>query len=290
VSIEVEAALVVERIRAAECPLEEIAILCRTNARLADFEQALHEAGIPYQGASLLAREAARFLLRRLRDGDDAVVDQVRTLALQQGWQETPAEGLGEREQVRQDDLTRLVRIAESLAPATVEDFKAELERRFGDRGAERRGVHLLTYHAAKGLEFELVFLPRLEERELPAKQAKTDEQLAEERRLLYVGITRAKRGLVLTWVKKPSRFLAELGQGVERSEPPAGFDALKAWRLARAREDDVPAYLVFHNSTLEEIAARKPRSLDELAAVPGVGPAKLERYGEGVLEALASA
>jgi ATP-dependent DNA helicase RecQ len=88
--------------------------------------------------------------------------------------------------------------------------------------------------------------------------------------------------------VKKPSRFLAELGHGADRSEPPAGFDALKAWRLARAREDDVPAYLVFHNSTLEEIAARKPRSLDELAAVPGVGPAKLERYGEGVLAALA--
>ena len=45
---------------------------------------------------------------------------------------------------------------------------------------------------------------------------------------------------------------------------------------LARAREDDVPSYLVFHNSTLEEIAARRPRSLDELAAVPGVGPAHL--------------
>ena len=289
VSIEVEAAVVVERIRAAECPLEEIAILCRTNARLADFEQALHEEGITFQGASLLGREAARFLLRRLRDGDDPVVEQVRTLALQQGWQETPADGLGEREQVRQDDLTRLVRIVESLAPATADEFKAELERRFGARGAERRGVHLLTYHAAKGLEFELVFLPRMEERELPTKQAKTDEQLAEERRLLYVGITRAKRGLVVTWVKKPSRFLAELGFGAERSEPPVGFDALKAWRLARAREDDVPAYLVFHNSTLEEIAARRPRSLDELAAVPGVGPAKLERYGEGVLAALAT-
>ena len=67
-SIEVEAAFVVERIRAADCPLEEIAILCRTNARLADFEQALHEAGIPSQGASLLGRDAARFLLRRLRE------------------------------------------------------------------------------------------------------------------------------------------------------------------------------------------------------------------------------
>ena len=51
---------------------------------------------------------------------------------------------------------------------------------------------------------------------------------------------------------------------------------------------DDVPAYLVFHNSALEEIATRRPRSLAELAAVPGVGPAKLERYGDEVLAALA--
>ena len=290
VSVEVEAGLVVERIRAAVCPLEEVAILCRTNARLADFEQVLHEAGIPFQGAAFLGREAARFLLRRLEEGGAPVAEQVRAQALAQGWQESPPEGLGEREQIRQDDLTRLVRLAESLGPPTVAAFKAELEQRFGDGGAERRGVHLLTYHAAKGLEFELVFLPRLEERELPAKQAKTDEQIAEERRLLYVGITRAKRELVVTWVKKPSRFLEELGVGPGRTEAPEGFDALKAWRLARARQDDVPAYLVFHNSTLEEIAARKPRSLDELAAVPGVGPAKLERYGEGVLAALAEA
>ncbi len=290
VSVEVEAELVVERIRAASCPLEEVAILCRTNARLADFEQALHEAGIPFQGAAFLGREAARFLLRRLAEDGSPVAQQVREQALAQGWQEESPEGLGEREQIRQDDLTRLVRLAESLAPASVAGFKAELERRFGDGGADRRGVHLLTYHAAKGLEFDLVFLPRLEERELPTKQAKTDEQIAEERRLLYVGITRAKRELVVTWVKKPSRFLEELGVSAARAEPPPGFDALKAWRLARAREDDVPAYLVFHNSTLEEIASRRPRSLDELASVPGVGPAKLERYGEGVLEALASA
>ena len=169
--------------------------------------------------------------------------------------------------------------------------FKAELEQRFGDGGAERRGVHLLTYHAAKGLEFELVFLPRLEERELPAKQAKTDEQIAEERRLLYVGITRAKRELVVTWVKKPSRFLEELGRRCRdgRRRRRASTRSRRGGSPARA-QDDVPAYLVFHNSTLEEIAARKPRSLDELAAVPGVGPAKLERYGEGVLAALAEA
>jgi ATP-dependent DNA helicase RecQ len=64
-------------------------------------------------------------------------------------------------------------------------------------------------------------------------------------------------------------------------------FAALKAWRLERARADELPAYVVFHDRTLAEIATRRPGSLFELAEVPGVGPAKLERYGAEVLAAL---
>src|SRR5204863_10166903 len=103
-------------------------------------------------------------------------------------------------------------------------------------------------------------------------------------------GLTRARRGLAVSWSRKPSRFLTELTGGTARvaEERPEGFEALKAWRLARARADEIPAYVVFHNSTLEEIATRRPSSLAELATVPGVGPAKLERYGEDVLAALA--
>jgi len=70
---------------------------------------------------------------------------------------------------------------------------------------------------------------------------------------------------------------------------PPA-FGVLRTWRLERAKADDVPAYVVFHNTTLAEIAARKPRDLGELGTVPGVGPAKLERYGSEVLAVLAAA
>src|SRR2546427_11023917 len=84
---------------------------------------------------------------------------------------------------------------------ASADEFRAELELRFGSGGEARRGVHLLTYHGAKGLEFEAVFLPRLEERELPTRKARTEAEIAEERRLLYVGITRAKRELTITWV-----------------------------------------------------------------------------------------
>jgi superfamily II DNA helicase RecQ len=67
-------------------------------------------------------------------------------------------------------------------------------------------------------------------------------------------------------------------------------YAALKQWRLRRATADDLPAYVVFHNSTLAEIAGRRPRDLSELSAVPGVGPAKLERYGSEVLNVLNAA
>ena len=95
-------------------------------------------------------------------------------------------------------------------------------------------------------------------------------------------------------WPRTPARFLRE--RGLPRGQAPARreadpddplFAALKAWRLERARADEVPAYVVFHTSTLAEIAGRRPQSLSELAAVPGVGPTKLKRFGGDVLAVL---
>jgi DNA helicase-2/ATP-dependent DNA helicase PcrA len=276
---------------------EEMAILFRLNSRSAELESALAEADIPFQGASLLARDAARGLVKVLRRrGIEPAATAVPAAAAQQGWVEQPQSGLGEREQTRQNDLAFLVRLAEAFedGEADVLAFLAMLEARFGSRGDDRRGIHLLTYHRAKGLEFDAVFLPRLEDKELPARQAKTPAALGEERRLLYVGLTRARHHLLVTWAGKPSPFLAELG--VEAPSPRRApepddpmYAALKAWRLERSKSDDVPAYVVFHNSTLEEIATRGPRSLSELATVPGVGPTKIERYGPDVLAVLAA-
>ena len=300
-----EAELVVERVRALHAdgvPLEEMAVLVRTNARTADFEEALAEAAIPFQGSALLERDAARQLLKALARGRErAPAQEVRRLALEQGWLEKLPDGLGERELTRQNDLGRLVRLAEEFddGSVTVGDFVRDLEARFGRSGAEATGVHLLTYHRAKGLEFEAVFLPRVEERELPIRQAKTAEAVAEERRLLYVGMTRAKRWLALTWSGRPSRFLEELGvasaASPERRRPadadlPEAVRALKAWRLAQARARDVPAYVVFTDRALEAIVRRAPRTADELAAVPGIGQAKVDEYGGEFVDAVRTA
>ena len=214
---------------------------------------------------------------------------------------------LGERELTRQADLGRLVRLAEELddGELTCDEFAAELRRRFDPGGESARGVNLLTYHRAKGLEFDAVFLPRLDSGELPVRLARTPDEQAEERRLLYVGMTRARRWLAITWSKRPSPFLAELGldqgpasapraaRGAARTVEPVALEgtdrslyaALAEWRIKQAKLERVPAFHVFHNRVLAAIAGARPRTREELAGVSGVGPAKLERYGADVLE-----
>jgi DNA helicase-2/ATP-dependent DNA helicase PcrA len=183
-------------------------------------------------------------------------------------------------------------------------------------------GVNLLTYHRAKGLEFDAVLLPAVEEGLLPIRQATTPEEVAEERRLLYVGLTRARVHLWLSWAarragpsgreqpRKPSRFLDDVvapgsgrvrpravasgmthggrsGARAARADGPVA-EALRAWRRKRAEADGVPAYVVFNDRTLAALAERRPRSRGELLAVDGIGPAKLDRYGDELLALLA--
>lgn len=85
-------------------------------------------------------------------------------------------------------------------------------------KNGEKEGVNLMTMHAAKGLEFDTVFVIEANERSCPYKKATTDEEIEEERRLFYVAMTRAKRKLVISYVKEkngkdllPSRFVSEL-------------------------------------------------------------------------------
>lgn len=300
-----------ESLAAEGVPLEEIAVLYRTNARSEEYEEILGRAAIPYQvrGGAFLERPAARRLLRALEGepGTEAAAT-VERLARADGWAETAPDGLGEQEATRQADLGRLVRLAATFPEGgTCEAFVADLRARFAEDGTGG-GVQLLTLHRAKGLEFDAVAIVRLEQHELPIRQAKTRDRVQEERRLLYVGLTRARRYLHLSWhaERKPSRFLAELGVNLSspparrkrksrpKREPPAhvpapALKALKTWRLNRARADGVPPYVIFHDQTLKEIAARNPQTATELATITGVGPTKLKRYADGVLATLTS-
>ena len=286
-----------------QTPLEEIAILYRLNARSEEFEESLSRASIPFQvrDGSFLARPAARRMLPLLKrpQATDIGVQTAR-LAASQGWIEEMPDDLGEQETVRQNDLGRLVALAEEFEDGrrTLADFAADIEGRFGGE-ASGRGVQLLTLHRSKGLEFEAVFLVRLLEGELPSRRASTVEALSEERRLFYVGLTRARTHLHLSWVErgrgKPSRFLEEIGARAEFSGRvgPGGVDdspaflALKAWRLQVARDAGVPPYVIFHDSTLREISRRRPTKARELLGISGIGPLKLDRYGEEIIAAL---
>jgi len=197
----------------------------------------------------------------------------------------------------------------------------AELRRRAAhEREGSSNGVNLLTYHRAKGLEWDAVILPMLEDGSLPIRQAIDDPAaLAEERRLFYVGITRARRLLNISWAdrretrgrdarRQRSRFLdgllpappRRLVQHPDRFAAPSTgprspdddplLAALRAWRTSRAREDAVPAFVVFHDSTLAAIADQRPASLAALRRVQGIGPAKLDKYGGEVLAVIGAA
>ena len=303
----------VRRLRDEESvPLEEIAVLYRINARSEEFEEAFAAAGIPYQvrDGSFLRRPGPRAVMQQLRrPGGGSVAEIVAAAADRLGLDPslTPE---SEEEITRQSDLTRMRSLASEFSLAHPNQdaaaFVAELTRRFSAE-ASGRGVNLLTYHRAKGLEFDAVFLPRLIEGELPFRSGRVSADVEEERRLLYVGITRARRYLFLTWPTdgrtRPSRFLDELGMSTKPPRRAATssralvtvtgggplYERLKRWRRERAQADGVPAYVVFHDRTLVEIAEREPKDWADLAAIAGVGPAKLERYADEVLALVAT-
>lgn len=316
-----------KRLIAEGTPAAEIAVLFRINAQSQAYEQALAEAGIPYLlrgGEKFFERAEVRqavVLLRgaaRADDGSVPLPESVAEVLSSVGWNpEHPPPGGAARE--RWESLAALVNLADQLVAeqpqARLDEFNQDLAQRAASQHAPTvQGVTLASLHSAKGLEWDAVFLVGLTDQTIPIQHADTPEQLAEERRLFYVGITRARERLMLSWAlarnpgqarrRKPSRFLDGLRPGsgggqrangsakrtkvVPQSADAAMFGRLRVWRKKQAEAQGVPAYVVFSDATLVAIADLAPADDHELAKVPGVGPTKLERYAEPVLAVLA--
>jgi DNA helicase II / ATP-dependent DNA helicase PcrA len=334
-----------------------VAVLFRTNGQSEAYEQALAAAGIGYQlrgGERFFARKEVRDAILQLRAATRAVSAEspeplgqlVRDIVASLGYTDAPPHNGGALRE-RWESLAALVALADELVQSRgpefgLAEFVNELqERSLAQHAPTVQGVTLASLHAAKGLEWDAVFLVGLSEGLMPISFADSPEAVDEERRLLYVGITRAREHLSLSWStartpggranRKPSRFMdglrpdsvaassvrgkgpaprrkaaapavcrvcgSMLGTGAERKVgrcnacPPSyeeqTFEALRTWRRETALSADVPAFVVFTDATLTAIAEAKPSSLEELAALAGVGPSKLERYGEDVLRVL---
>ena len=245
------------RLRDAGRPLGEVAILFRINAQSETFEEALAARGIPYvvRGAARFfdrpeIREAVTRIRGAARSGEGSEpAETVRAILAGMGW--TP-EAPTTRGQTRDrwESWQALVDQATEFAAAGggLDAFVDDLDRRAAEQHAPvAAGVTLATFHAAKGLEWDSVFLCGLQDGTMPITYAETPAEIEEERRLLYVGMTRARLDLALSWAqarnpggrgsRKPSRFLDPLLPDSARAPEPR----LRRSKVASCRECGKP-------------------------------------------------
>jgi DNA helicase II / ATP-dependent DNA helicase PcrA len=220
---------------AASVPAREIAVLVRINAETERFERALDEARVPYvvRGAErFYERPVVRQVLVLLRgaargeasddstEGRDPLPASVRHVLTGIGFTAVPPAGGAPATRERWESLAAIAQLADDMyaarPDATLGDFSAELTMRaeLGHAPAVD-GVTLASMHAAKGLEWDAVLLPGLVEGLMPIVHAKTADALKEERRLLYVAVTRARQHLYLSW--SPARTPGGRNRGPAR-------------------------------------------------------------------------
>jgi DNA helicase-2/ATP-dependent DNA helicase PcrA len=209
----------------------DIAVLYRINSQSEELERALGDLGIAYQlrgGERFFARPEIRTAVQLIRAEalspsgkplDHAVSDIVRSL----GWQQQRPTQQG-AVATKWEALNALLSMVDELPEGSgIKEFALELtDRAHSQHEPTQEAVTLSTIHAAKGLEWPMVFIIGLNEGYLPITYAKTDAAIQEEKRLLYVGITRAKAQLRLSFVnqdkgreRSASRFIALLQSGL---------------------------------------------------------------------------
>ena len=303
-----------------------IAVLMRTNGQSQAFEEALGARGIPVAvagGKPFFARDDVRTAISRLRAAAAAATDDgsvgeiVRDVLSGVGW--APEAPSGQAGSERWSNMNAIVGWADDSQVETLAAFVAELDERVAYQvEPDKSGVELATIHAAKGLEWDAVFLVGVAEGLLPISYAKTAAAREEERRLLYVAVTRARDLLTLSWARsrgadgrgkrKRSRLLdgiwpeeagvgapkkrarastRALNQAFEEEASPQAielFGRLKAWRLEVSRQAGVPPFAVFTDQTLRDIAQAMPKNTTQLRVIRGIGDVRVQRFAAPVL------
>ena len=319
------AASIADLIDAGMAP-HSIAVLMRTNGQSQAFEEALGARGIPVAvagGKPFFARDDVRTAISRLRAAAAAATDEgsvgeiVRDVLSGVGW--APEAPSGQAGSERWSNMNAIVGWADDSQAQTLPAFVAELDERVAYQvEPDKAGVELATIHAAKGLEWDAVFLVGVAEGLLPISYAKTAAAREEERRLLYVAITRARDLLTVSWARsrgadgrgkrKRSRLLdgiwpeearvgapkkrarastRALNQAFEEEASPQAielFVRLKAWRLEVSRQAGVPPFAVFTDQTLRDIAQAMPKNTTQLRVIRGIGDVKVQRFAAPVL------
>lgn len=251
-----------------------------------------------------------RQMVKRKAPTSDLVLALIDQIGLAGAVGTLDAQRRGMNRAAQGDDLTAVQHLAAQ------HDDAATFESWLREHLAVRRqpgGVTLSTVHRVKGQEWPHVVVHLADAEQYPHRLA---EDVEEERRLFHVAITRASVHATIVTGPSPSPFVAELTTepstdpaernvvsshrpepatqrtaSASKSDPVADLDGPGQERFAALKElrnqlrDGKPAYVVFDNKTLVSIARMAPTKKSDLAKVSGVGPAKLDKYGDAVTE-----
>ncbi len=306
------------------------AILVRTNAQTEIFTNALRKEGVPVKtvaGSGLLDRKDIKIVISELTNSNSPLIQKINDLDTKGG--EGPSTSGGDEtttDTERTVALAELRRLAEeylALDPAAKSNsfvlwLKSQSQNLYE---INDDAVEISTFHRSKGLEWPVVHVAGLEQGLVPIAHAKDSNAVAEERRLLYVALTRAKDRILCSWAnnrhfsgnkraRDPSPWLFNIERAIQNLEKPLTqteqitkvksarrkktknhlpetqqVRELKEWRLSVSRAADVPAFVIFNDETLLNLLEVKPTNLDELLKIKGIGPVKAERYGKEILD-----